>query len=275
MADKLVERGLASTPFDLFSLKPDELAALNLGTEEEPRQLGEKTARKILDALEQARGAPLAKWILALGLPGVGETTAFKLAALHRDFRALASSTKLPLLLQVEDLKRKVAETNPKARAHTGKTAAQKAELKQQHDAAQEQLSATQREIADHGLGGIGPAVAREVIDFLASPRGRKLVDSVHRLNLRATAPAPAAAGAGSPFAGKTVVVTGTLARYGRDAVKDLLRSKGATVTDSVSSMTDLLIVGTEAGSKLDKAKALGIRVVEEKEFLDLLGEAT
>jgi DNA ligase (NAD+) len=73
-------------------------------------------------------------------------------------------------------------------------------------------------------------------------------------------------------LAGETVVITGTLASMTRDEARDAARSAGATVTDSVSKKTTLLVVGAEAGSKLRKAQELGVRVVEEAEFLRLLG---
>ena len=71
---------------------------------------------------------------------------------------------------------------------------------------------------------------------------------------------------------GQTVVITGTLSSMTRDAARDTAREAGATVTDSVTRKTTLLVVGEEAGSKLRKAQELGIRTVDEREFLALLG---
>jgi DNA ligase (NAD+) len=76
---------------------------------------------------------------------------------------------------------------------------------------------------------------------------------------------------ASAPFAGKTVVVTGTLSKFSRDEAKAELKKRGAKVTDSVSAKTDYLIVGDDAGSKLDKAKKLGVKTLGEKEFTELL----
>jgi DNA ligase (NAD+) len=66
-------------------------------------------------------------------------------------------------------------------------------------------------------------------------------------------------------------VVTGTLSKFSRDAAKEELRKRGANVTDSVSKKTDYLIVGKDAGSKLDKARALGVKTLTEQEFLEML----
>ena len=66
-------------------------------------------------------------------------------------------------------------------------------------------------------------------------------------------------------------MVTGTLSKFSRDAAKEELRKRGANVTDSVSKKTDYLIVGKDAGSKLDKARALGVKTLTEQEFLEML----
>jgi DNA ligase (NAD+) len=79
-------------------------------------------------------------------------------------------------------------------------------------------------------------------------------------------APAARAAGEG-PLTGETVVITGTLATMTRDEARDAARAAGATVTDSVSKKTTLLVVGAEAGSKLRKAQELGVTIVDEDEF--------
>ena len=76
---------------------------------------------------------------------------------------------------------------------------------------------------------------------------------------------------ADSYFSGKTVVLTGTLMKYGRKEATEILENLGAKVTGSVSKATDVVIAGVEAGSKLDKAQALGITVLNEEEFLELL----
>ena len=78
----------------------------------------------------------------------------------------------------------------------------------------------------------------------------------------------------GGPFAGKTVVVTGTLSKFSREVAKEELRKRGAIVTDSVSKKTDFLIVGEEAGSKLDKARKFGVKTLNESEFLKMLGSS-
>jgi DNA ligase (NAD+) len=100
VAEKLVERDLIKEPLDLFDLldpkqkkqKLRQLAELNLGTLEEPRVFGEKNATKVVEALDRAKSFPLARWLLALGIPHVGETTAYQLANFHRKLRDFEKS---------------------------------------------------------------------------------------------------------------------------------------------------------------------------------------
>src|SRR5215475_14257640 len=92
VADKLVERGLVREPLDLFELNVEQLAKLNLGTEEAPRVFGEKNATKAINTSERARTLPLSRWLFALAVPDVGKTTATQLARFHNTIGDVANS---------------------------------------------------------------------------------------------------------------------------------------------------------------------------------------
>src|SRR5712671_3404346 len=92
VADKLVERGLVREPLDLFKLKTEQLAKLNLGTEEAPRVFGEKNATKAINTIERARTLPLSRWLYALAIPDVGKTTAAQLARFHESIDDVVNS---------------------------------------------------------------------------------------------------------------------------------------------------------------------------------------
>src|SRR5438045_6246103 len=92
VADKVVERGLVREPLDLFELKVEQLAKLNLGTDEAPRIFGEKNATKAIKAIESARTLPLSRWLFALAIPDVGKTTATQLARFHETIDDVANS---------------------------------------------------------------------------------------------------------------------------------------------------------------------------------------
>jgi len=118
-----------------------------------------------------------------------------------------------------------------------------------------------------------GPVMAASIHDFFSNPRNQAVIKKLRNAGVKMkekAAPKPVATG---PFAGKTVVVTGTLEKFSRDAAKDALRKSGAHVTDSVSKRTDYLIVGTDAGSKLDKARKLGVKILDEQEFGKFLNQ--
>ncbi|MDB5306763.1 MAG: ligA 1 [Gemmataceae bacterium] len=120
---------------------------------------------------------------------------------------------------------------------------------------------------------GFGPKRAKFVYDFFHSPAGEKLVTEFRELGLKLTQDRKAAPAGGLPLAGKTLVVTGTLARYDRPGIEALIKEIGGKVAGSVSKKTDFLVAGEKAGSKLDKAKELGVRVLTEDEFDDLIGK--
>src|SRR5207253_5546489 len=105
-ADKLVERGLVREPLDLFELKIEQLARLNLGTGEAPRVFGEKNATKAINAIERARTLPLSRWLFALAIPDVGKTTATQLARFHETIEDVANSQ----LLRDRSEERRVGE---------------------------------------------------------------------------------------------------------------------------------------------------------------------
>jgi DNA ligase (NAD+) len=117
----------------------------------------------------------------------------------------------------------------------------------------------------------VGPVMAESLHDFFRNSRNRVVIEKLQAAGIRPKAESRKPK-AESPFTGKTVVVTGTLSKFSRDEAKDALRKAGAHVTESVSKKTDYLIVGEDAGSKLDKAQKLGVKTLDETEFVKMLG---
>jgi DNA ligase (NAD+) len=113
----------------------------------------------------------------------------------------------------------------------------------------------------------VGPRVAQSIHEFFAEPRNRKLVERL-RTYLNFTGKKRVR---GTALAGKTFVITGTLANYSRDAAKKLIEDAGGKVTGSVSKKTDYVVAGDDPGSKLDKAHELGVKVVGEEEMEELV----
>jgi DNA ligase (NAD+) len=119
-----------------------------------------------------------------------------------------------------------------------------------------------------NAVNGIGDKIAQSVYDFLHSEAGKETIDDLRSVGVKLEA--LEAAPAGGPLAGKTVVVTGTLVKYTRDEIKKRIRELGGKDASSVSKSTHYVVAGEKAGSKLDKAKELGIPVLTEEEFEEL-----
>jgi DNA ligase (NAD+) len=122
-------------------------------------------------------------------------------------------------------------------------------------------------------VNGIGPVLAKSIHQFFRSPAGQKTVEELRALGVKLTEDAPPAAKGGTDLTGKTFVVTGTLEHYSRDEIERLIKSLGGKATGSVSKKTDFVVAGENAGSKLDKARALGVPVLTEAEFDHLIGQ--
>jgi DNA ligase (NAD+) len=118
-------------------------------------------------------------------------------------------------------------------------------------------------------VGEVGPKIAESIAEFFSNAANRKLVD---RLGAAGLAFQGKKKERGTKLAGKTFVLTGTLAHFTRDEAKKLIEDAGGKVTGSVSKKTDYVVAGADAGSKLDKAKELGVSVIGEKEMEKLLG---
>lgn len=117
---------------------------------------------------------------------------------------------------------------------------------------------------------GIGPRIAESIRRFLEDKHNRKIIDRLAKSGLTLEEKKKRSARQ-TAFTGKTVVLTGTLEAYGREEAKSLIEERGGHVSSSVSSKTDYVVVGLDAGSKLDKAKKLGIQMLGEAEFVKLL----
>ena len=118
----------------------------------------------------------------------------------------------------------------------------------------------------------IGPVVAKSVYDFFTEKRNLEFLEKLSRAGVRVISPAPAKASAGKQkLKGKSFVLTGSLETMTRTEAKEKIRLFGGEISESVSEKTDYLVAGKEPGTKLGKAKKLGTKVIEEKEFLEMI----
>jgi DNA ligase (NAD+) len=118
----------------------------------------------------------------------------------------------------------------------------------------------------------IGPQVADSVVNFFQSPHNQEILQ---RLRASGVVPAAEKRRAGGPLSGKTFVFTGTLASLSRKEAQEMVEKLGARAIGSVSKKTDFVVAGEEAGSKLDRARKLGVAVLGEEDFLKMMKEET
>ncbi len=210
---KVIERfkdeGLITDAADIFGLQKEDIAVLE--------RFGEKSAENIIASIEAHRRVPFHRFIMALGIPHVGEETALDLAK------------------------------------HFGK-------LEKIKNASLEDIDS---------IANIGSTVAKSVYDFFRDPHNLKLVEKYLSAGVKLLSPElPSSAGA---LFGKKIVVTGTLSGMSREQAKAAVRDAGGDWVSSVSKNTDYVVVGDNPGSKAEKARELGVKILNELEFKKML----
>jgi DNA ligase (NAD+) len=284
VAEKLVESGLVKEPLDLFNLKLQDLAELNLGTKEEPRVFGKKNASKILEALELAKSAPLSKWIMALAIQEVGEQTAIDLANYFSDLETVAHSNLIADAAELGRL-RTVFDNNKISQGDVSLSEAKKQLRRNIQAEAKELGNPIGKRLIEAGFARmpsgernpwravciLGPVAAASIKQWAESSHGKRVLDRLKELNINPVGKTLKVSGLKGPLFGKVFVLTGTLPSLSRDEASNLIREAGGSVVGAVTKKTDYVLAGESAGTKLDKAKDLGIKILNEGEFLKLL----
>lgn len=273
VADALVRSGAVREVFDLFGLDAAKLGELNLGTAEAPRVLGLKNATKIVEAIARARTLPLDRWLLALQIRDVGGATAQDIAAVHGTLERVAASEVLPKLARLADVAEEMTRISPRSRLNPPKDEVDRAARTARHnELAREEAELEEFRARTPGADRIGAEVARHTVAFFAGERGRRALARLADLGIAPTAARLATAPVQGVFTGKTFVLTGTLPALTREEATAMIEAAGGRTSSSVSKKTSYVLAGEEAGSKLDKARQLGVSVIDEAEFRRLLG---
>ncbi len=211
LVDQLVDAGLIRTLPELYKLGLAKLVQLD--------RMAEKSAANLLAGIDRSRQTTLPRFLFALGIRHVGETTAKDLARHFGGIERLMDAS-VDELLQVPD---------------------------------------------------VGPVVAQSVRAFFEQPHNREVVEQLRAAGITWPEHDGRPADAPQPLAGKTLVLTGTLPTLSRDAAQALIEAAGGKVSGSVSKKTHAVVAGSEAGSKLDKARELGVTVLDEDGLRALL----
>ena len=267
VAARLVELELVKDPPDVYDVRVETLATLNLGTTEEPRIFGEKNATKIVAAREAAKALPLEKWLYALSVPDVGESTARELGRRHRNFAELADSGLLRAMLRKAELVEEKEWESPNSKRNPPADEIDRERRKVRRVEIDATIATLDAGLLAGAPADIGPVVAASTLGFFASEPGQRLLAKLRALGID---PQGTVAAAGI-FTGKTFVLTGTLPTLKREEAEQKILAAGGKVSGSVSKKTSYVLAGADAGSKLEKAEALGVPVIDEAEFTRLL----
>jgi DNA ligase (NAD+) len=303
MAERLVKNGLVQSVTDLYRLKKEQLVKLE--------RVGDLSAQNLLDGIEASKSRGLGRLLAALNIPNVGERFGPELAKAFPSLDKLLAASKddlarVPgfgpkradsiynffhstqgdkLVADLRELGLQLTEDVapvPAAAPLLGKTVVVTGTLKnhKRHE--------IEEKIEQLG-GKAGSSVSKNTSFVIVGEDAGSKLDKAKELGiktmtedefealvgdlLKAAVAAPAgAAPLGTALAGKTVVVTGALVNYKRHEIEDLITAHGGKPASSVSKNTSFVVVGEEAGSKLDKARGLGVPVLTEKEFEKRIG---
>jgi DNA ligase (NAD+) len=209
---QLIAKGLVKDLSDLYRLTREDLAALE--------RMGEKSADNLLQAIEQSKNRPLARFIFALGIRHIGEHVSELLAAELGSLEAL--------------------------------------------------MDATPERLAE--IQGIGPEMAQSLHAFFSEPRNRELIARLLAASVSPKAPETAPRPDEHRLDGLRFVFTGTLSRLTRRQAEELVKERGGKVSGSVSRRTSYVVAGADPGSKARRAQELNVPLIDEDEFLRLLG---
>jgi DNA ligase (NAD+) len=207
LIDHELVRGLA----DLYRLKKDDLLRLE--------GFAERSAEKLVGAIQKRRRVELGRFLYALGIPEVG-------AAVARDLAQKFGSLESLRIASRQDLEK---------------------------------------------VSGIGPKMSEAIFEFFSDKRNQKAIDALLDSGLQIIETKTAQR---QPLSGKTFVFTGSLERFSRSEAQRLVERLGGNAASSVSSQTDYVVVGSEAGKKFEQAKSKGVKTLSEKQFVELVREA-
>jgi DNA ligase (NAD+) len=283
--DQLLERNMVSRPSDFYHLKKEQLLELDL--------VAEKSAENLLTAIDNSKQTTLGRFIFALGIPEVGETTARQLAMHFESIEALAAAsydyyvpTGIPGIgktraTRIVDALQTLPDTVTGEALHTwlaehlnGVKEAEIDALLTRYPETSQLQSLSVAEIQSKGesrVEGVGQTMAALIVDFFASRDNAKEIQALITAGVQwQSTPVPDSS-ADDSLAGNTYVISGKFTEMSRDQITAALAAKGAKVTGSVSKKTTALICGEAAGSKLTKAQTLGIDIIDENGLAGLL----
>lgn len=233
IVEQLVSEGLVANAADFFELTVGDLEPLE--------RFAEKSAQNLIEAIEKGKTVSLAKFLFALGIRYVGEETA---------------------LLVTQNLKRVTPE------------GMQEVQMTRRIIQNPKELMGVFSQITEEqwqSIEGMGPKSAGSLVVWFSDAENRVMLQKMTDFGVRFQDFSPTLHATSYALQGKTFVLTGELSGFTRDEAKDRIREMGGHVTGSVSKKTDFVVVGENPGSKYEKAKELGVEILDEKKFAEML----
>ncbi|MDR3559326.1 MAG: NAD-dependent DNA ligase LigA [Candidatus Pacebacteria bacterium] len=233
IVEQLMNEGLITTVADIFELKAGDLEPLE--------RFAEKSADNLVISIEVGKVIELPKFLFALGIRFVGEETAVLIArAINAEFSIFNFRLENKSQFSISNF----TKIFPKIKIEDWKN-----------------------------IKGIGEKSAESLVEWFGDGDNLKLLEKMRELGVRVIMPDAKYEISNTKLAGKTFVLTGELASFTRDEAKDMIRKAGGDVSSSVSRKTSYVVAGDNPGSKYEKAKELGVKVIEEEEFKKILGD--
>ncbi len=245
VTEQLIQEKLIEDAADLFTLQYEDLIQLEF--------FKDKKAQNLLDALEKAKIISAPRFLFALGIRYVGEETAELLA----NHLTLPTQT---VEIKEEQKKDQMALFAEPTESKTVDVAEIASLIEGSQALSLEDLS---------GIDGIGGKVAETLFDWFKDEKSIHFLEKLQRAGVKLTVASKE--GQTDKLKDQTFVITGTLPTMSRDAAKDLIKQNGGHVSSAVSKKTDYLLAGTEAGSKLEKAEKLGVKIIGEEDLVGMI----
>jgi DNA ligase (NAD+) len=247
LIDQLVGKGFVQDFADIYKLQKEDLLALE--------RMADKSAQNVIDSIEASKTRPLWRLVAGLGIRHIGGKAAQNLAKYFGTFEKLLSVNKEEL----EKIKKEESNRKKILKKKLDKRGISKEEYKEEC----KNLKKSER------LVGIDKEMIKSLCDYIKISENRKVIEELISLGVKEEK--EILQHEVGKLTGKTIVVTGTLQNFTRQQIEEAIRNAGAKTSSSVSKKTDFVLAGEDAGSKLDKARQLQVKVIDENEFLQLI----
>lgn len=248
LIEQLVESGLVKNFADFYKLTKEDLVELE--------RMAEKSADNVIKAIEKSKTQPLWRLIAALGIRHIGGQSAQVLSNYFGTIEKVLSVDK-------DELKKIKKQEQDKKELLKKK--------RDRHEISSEEYKEKREELRkNERLKDIGDEMIDSLCEYMKDPKNKAMIEELISAKVKPKQPEMKRS---DKLAGKTIVVTGTLDNFSRQQAEQAIRQAGGKASSSVSKKTDFVLAGREAGSKLEKAQELGVRVINEEQFLDMLGK--